>query len=237
PGLLFSRRPRAAPHMVIYAIMALAPFLAIRHLSLFASAAVLIAGEHVNDLWVRWRSSHRTRPGETSRTFRYLVIGSSAGLALASIILSAGKITSIPMQEDFYPVRAVQLIQEHVPAGNLAVHFNWGEYAIWHLGPAVKVSIDGRRETVYNDELYQINWRFIWGEGDWDTLLDKYPTDMVLVRRQDASYNLLHYKPGWVLVYQDDISALFARTDFPYRRPLETAAASGAGNEDDMLFP
>src|SRR5678816_2954792 len=24
-------------------------------------------------------------------------------------------------------------------------------YAIWHLGPRVKVSIDGRRETVYSD--------------------------------------------------------------------------------------
>ena len=30
-------------------------------------------------------------------------------------------------------------------------HFNWGEYAIWHLGPTLKVSLDGRRETVYSD--------------------------------------------------------------------------------------
>lgn len=237
PGLLFSRRPRSAPLMFIYAIMALAPFLAVRHLPLFASSAALIAGEHVNDLWMRWRSSHSAPPGETSRLFRYFVIGSSAGLAIASIILATGKITSIPIQASSYPVRAVQLIRENVPKGNLAVHFNWGEYAIWHLGPAVQVSMDGRRETVYNDELYKMNLRFIVGEGDWDTLLDKYPTDMALVRRQDAAYNLLRCKPGWVLVHQDDISALFVRADFPYRRPLETAAASGTESAEDLLFP
>jgi len=29
--------------------------------------------------------------------------------------------------------------------------FDWGEYAIWHLGPQLRVSLDGRRETVYSD--------------------------------------------------------------------------------------
>lgn len=36
--------------------------------------------------------------------------------------------------------------------GRLVTHFDWGEYALWHFGPALKVSIDGRRETVYRQE-------------------------------------------------------------------------------------
>jgi hypothetical protein len=36
--------------------------------------------------------------------------------------------------------------------GRLVTSFNWGEYALWHFGPALKVSIDGRRETLYADE-------------------------------------------------------------------------------------
>ena len=36
--------------------------------------------------------------------------------------------------------------------GRLITHFDWGEYAIWHFGPALRVSIDGRRETVYSKE-------------------------------------------------------------------------------------
>lgn len=35
--------------------------------------------------------------------------------------------------------------------GRLVTSFNWGEYVIWHFGPALKVSIDGRRETLYSD--------------------------------------------------------------------------------------
>jgi hypothetical protein len=36
--------------------------------------------------------------------------------------------------------------------GRLVTAFNWGEYALWHFGPTLKVSIDGRRETLYADE-------------------------------------------------------------------------------------
>jgi hypothetical protein len=36
--------------------------------------------------------------------------------------------------------------------GRLVTAFNWGEYALWHFGPALKVSIDGRRETLYADD-------------------------------------------------------------------------------------
>jgi len=36
--------------------------------------------------------------------------------------------------------------------GRLVTSFNWGEYALWHFGPILKVSIDGRRETLYADE-------------------------------------------------------------------------------------
>jgi hypothetical protein len=35
-------------------------------------------------------------------------------------------------------------------SGRLMVPFDWGEFAIWHFGPALKVSFDGRRETVYS---------------------------------------------------------------------------------------
>ena len=238
-GVHLSRRPRSAPQMGIFAIMALTPFLAVRHIPLFAGAAVLIAGEHVNDMWERWRSAHILRPGQTSRLFQYVVIGSAVGLAVASVALSIPKITFISIRagKNPYPIRAVMLIRQNVPEGNLAVHFNWGEYAIWHLGPAVKVSMDGRRETVYPEEVYQMNIRFMTGQGEWDTLLEQYPTDMALVRKVDATYNLLRCKPGWVLVYEDDISALFVRQDFRYRRALEEAATRIAEEAVSLRFP
>jgi hypothetical protein len=35
--------------------------------------------------------------------------------------------------------------------GRLILPFDWGQFAIWHFGPRLPVSTDGRRETVYSD--------------------------------------------------------------------------------------
>lgn len=36
--------------------------------------------------------------------------------------------------------------------GRLVTYFDWGEYILWHFGPSLKVSIDGRRETLYTPD-------------------------------------------------------------------------------------
>jgi hypothetical protein len=57
----------------------------------------------------------------------------------------------IQMQGEPDIVAARALAVAH-PEGRLATSFNWGQYAIWHFGPRARVSIDGRRETVYSDQ-------------------------------------------------------------------------------------
>jgi hypothetical protein len=52
------------------------------------------------------------------------------------------------------------------PAGRMATWFDWGEYAIWHFGPATKVSIDGRRETVYSQEQLERQRAVAFGEPE-----------------------------------------------------------------------
>jgi hypothetical protein len=45
---------------------------------------------------------------------------------------------------------AVEFARTHGLRGRLLTWFDYGEYAIWHLGPTLTVSMDGRRETVYS---------------------------------------------------------------------------------------
>ncbi|MEQ1868459.1 MAG: hypothetical protein ABL961_00350 [Vicinamibacterales bacterium] len=47
------------------------------------------------------------------------------------------------------PIAASALSAPEV-RGRIVVPFDWGEYAIWHWGPRLQVSTDGRRETVYS---------------------------------------------------------------------------------------
>lgn len=35
--------------------------------------------------------------------------------------------------------------------GRIVTFFNYGQYALWHLSPPLRISMDGRRETVYSD--------------------------------------------------------------------------------------
>ena len=69
----------------------------------------------------------------------------SIGVLVVAWPLSVG---CIQMEGPWLPdVAAASSISAAHPRGRLVSWFNWGEYAIWHFGPALKVSADGRRET------------------------------------------------------------------------------------------
>jgi len=64
-----------------------------------------------------------------------------------------GSTGCIRMQGSWLPdIDAARALAAARPTGRMATWFDWGEYAIWHFGPAAKVSIDGRRETAYSDD-------------------------------------------------------------------------------------
>ena len=51
---------------------------------------------------------------------------------------------------------AAGVFQSASVGGRLVLPFDWGQYAIWHWGPRLRVSIDGRRETVYSENALRI---------------------------------------------------------------------------------
>ena len=138
-----------------------------------------------------------------------------------------------------FPARAVALLKRSGIRGNLAVPFDWGEYAIWHLGPSLKVSIDGRRETVYSDRSYRQSRDLERGTGAWDALLRTPPaTDLVLAPDGSPTLNLLARTSGWLPLYQDTYCALFVREGLPdldrlVRTPVPDLPADGRG----LCFP
>jgi hypothetical protein len=136
-------------------------------------------------------------------------------LAAVALIVAAvprlGCIRLDPATGFDFPVCAVDRIRRSGAEGNLAVHFDWGEYVLWQLGPRVRVSVDGRRETIYSEAVYEDSLRLRLGVGDWDALLKRPETDFALVSKKFAGFNLLMREPGWVLVHEDAICGLFVR--------------------------
>ena len=98
--------------------------------------------------------------------------------------------------------------------------YDWGEYVLWHLGPGVKVSMDGRRETVYSDLEYRRSRNFERGTGVWDALLKTTPpTELVLAHNASPTTNLMSHLRGWLPLYQDTYCAALRPRGIPWVDP------------------
>jgi hypothetical protein len=236
-GWSYSRRPRSLPLLGVLVVCALLPLLAWRHVALAALAIAVLAGEHMGDAWKRWSMA---RPGPlpppSATANQVLAVTATVG-AVLFVVLAVPRLGCIvidPLSALGQPVRAIGLLRASGISGNLAIDFDWGLYAMYHLAPAIKISMDGRRETAYDDRIYDQNLDFKFGQGDWEALLREHDTQLVLVRRFLPSDHLLRLKPGWTLLYEDPLAALFGRADLPYLdRIIATPAPSvpydGAG--------
>ena len=233
---------RVSPALLAaFACTAVLPFQALRHLPLAALAAAVLAGPHLAAAWERWLGpSQRSKPSPAGTQVGWAasLLPASAAIVLSGATLHCSTRIAIDPQHAAFPARAVAMIRSSGVRGNMAVYFDWGEYVLWHLGPKIKVSYDGRRETVYSEAVRQLNSNWAWGVGEWDALLDRRPTDLALLDKRLPGCNLMRLKPGWKLVYEDSLAAVFVRDKAELVAAFAAATpgalpADGAG----MCFP
>jgi hypothetical protein len=145
-----------------------------------------------------------------------------------------------------YPVEAVARLADLAAErgrANVAVHFNWGEYVLWHAGPRVKVSMDGRRETVYSDAVYHDNTLFFDGVDDWDRLIERRPhaargeTELALVPSGTAVYHLMSMHSDWELVMESGPGALFGRRGSLLTSHVHAMTPRALGGDTTLIFP
>ncbi|OQX16091.1 MAG: hypothetical protein BWK80_40465, partial [Desulfobacteraceae bacterium IS3] len=91
------------------------------------------------------------------------------------------------------------------------VPFTWGEYAIWKLYPDCKISIDGRFETVYSDTVIRDHFIPHNDKNRWESLINKYPSDIILAKQSPFFHNFINESKTWVYVYSDNTAIIFLR--------------------------
>ena len=207
-AIIISRRPRDFTALLVWAAFAVLPLFAMRHLCLYAIATLILTNEHLADLWSRRANSTGEEP-ELHQTIM-LVTSSLLGVVIVGYAMTkmakAEFVDSLKM-----PVKIVSLLKSADVKGNIATEFDWGEYIIFHGGHKFKVSYDGRRETLYTQLSILINTCFRDGIAVWDTLLDKCATDLVLIDKERADFNLMKTRADYRLLYEDDTAALFGK--------------------------
>jgi hypothetical protein len=110
-----------------------------------------------------------------------------------------------------FPTQAADFLARNQIRGNLVVPFDWGEYFIWKLYPAGRVSIDGRYTTAYPLEVIRDSWAWMEGSDDWRRLLDLHPSEIAITHRRHPITGLLRSDPEWVYIYSDPIAFVFVR--------------------------
>ena len=202
------------PGVIVMGVTAFLGFRQYRHVPFFSIACLVYVPAHLSPLLDRVVESVRPRV-----VLRPVLAALLAYATLGSLLLGAAlhltRFTSWQMEvpASFYPVGAVDFLRLNLLQGNLALPYNWGEYVLWELYPRVKVSFDGRYETVYPPSVATDNFNFMYGLGDWRRLLRDYPTQMVLVDKTYPMARLMEREPGWTAVYHDPRSALYLPTE------------------------
>ena len=123
-----------------------------------------------------------------------------------------------------YPQGAAAFIKEHHITGNLWCMFEWGEFLMWELGPDVKVSLDGRYETVYPESVFVDHQRFY--RGNELGAAQAYKTNLILIPTPAVELNMkmTEWKNAR-LIYQDEVAALYTLRE---KDPIATAPMPNA---------
>lgn len=121
---------------------------------------------------------------------------------------------SVEKASTFYPIGAINYIRKHNLTGNILCEFGWGEYIIWNLYPKCLVGMDGRYESVYPDKIHLEYFDFHYGRSNWRSFLDNYPHDMILIKSNGKTHNLLQNEKNWKQLYVDGGCVLFARQNY-----------------------
>jgi hypothetical protein len=94
--------------------------------------------------------------------------------------------------------------------GRLLTWFDWGQYAIWHFAPALEVSFDGRRETVYSNEYINRHTNLYFDPANEREFLDRLNPDHAWLARDLPLVAELERR-GWTRLFTGPRSVVLSR--------------------------
>ena len=190
--------------LLTVALLAVGSFRVIRLVGFYA----LAVGFLVAPLTASAGASAPTRrPGQPAHAWMR-----TAAACVALVAIAVGTFgRTLAMDAAWLPEReAAIFVKSHDLSGRLLTWFNYGEYAIWHFSPALRVSMDGRRETVYSEEVRDRHWRIYNNAPEAVDEVARFDPDYVwlpvnfpVVSRLEAA--------GWLPIFEGSRSVVLSR--------------------------
>jgi len=200
---LRSLEPR---RILVVLTLGLASLFVSRLLGFFALAVVMLFGASL----MRTETTDAA-PSATTPAARRIAIGLSTLMMVGALTAIAINVTCISIDSRTTPEpQAVTVLKNQRDGQRLLVWFDWGEYAIWHLSPALRVSIDGRRETVYSAAVQNRHLRFFFDAPGAADLPREIGADYVWMPPSLPAARRLR-SSDWTVLYDGPSSVIFAR--------------------------
>jgi hypothetical protein len=202
--------------MALVALLAVASFRVSRLDAFYAIATVLCFGTGLAAFW--------TRPRRTMSSFRLSPAAAMIVLVLAMCGSAVLLVRATPAQDGCVD-RAWWLPEQSASAfvatnhlrGRMVVFFDWGEYVLWQFGSSLKVSTDGRRETVYSDRHINGHLEIYRGSDEGVAYLRELNADYMWMPRNFPIIARAR-KEGWTPIYEGTRSVILASPSASLKR-------------------
>jgi hypothetical protein len=214
-----SRGRVSLPSLLVLGMLGLMTFRVARLLGFLAMASVFLLRDGLESLAERRAATITSRP--EGHVWPWLV---AAAVLVAGLLKGGQNSQCAELVPGLYPEpEAVQFIKSEGLTGDVITYFDWGQYAIWHLQPWVKVSIDGRRETVYSDEVLGAHRRLSIGDPRALEFFNDRRPDFAWLPRGNLGVALL-LKNGWTTAFEGPKSVILVSR--PGAKALPTAVSA-----------
>ncbi len=201
---------------LVTAMLAFAAFRVIRLVPLYVETLAVLL---VPAIAARWpagpRRARRFDRAEQATAVVILLVG----VSVLTMVVPA-RMQCLPVEDTWSPPsRVVRQMLASAPPGRLASFFNWGEYALWHLSPGIRVSMDGRRETVYSERRLAEHGAILAGHADGFAVLASWQAEYVWLPASSGRTRDWLVTHGYRLDWDDAESFLAVRADLPRLAP------------------
>jgi hypothetical protein len=201
------------PAVVVAVFWGVAAFKVSRLDAFFAlSVAGLLAPELARAIESRRRD---TTPSRRPSLAAQTAAGVLAAAALAATVPTLRhNLTCIDIHaaSTLPEAEAMAFVRDRGLEGRMVTYFDWGQYAIWHKPDAMRVSMDGRRETIYTARSVDLHLDMYLALSDGLAYFESLRADYVWVPRELPLAKTLAASPDWVPVYRSDRSIILARS-------------------------
>jgi hypothetical protein len=149
------------------------------------------------------------RSGEVAPSAR--AVGTVTAAVIGIALVAWPHLLCVDVPGDSMPEpQAVAFMHDRHLQGRMITFFDWGQYAIWYLPPGLRISMDGRRETVYTAATIDSHLDLYEGFPSGLAYAHKLNADYVWLPVQAKALSALR-TDGWAPIFQGPASTILAR--------------------------